>query len=159
MSPIAIGQLIDQHWGPLLAWVGAQDEAAEDIVQRAFIALATEAIVPENPVAWLYTTTRNLRINEHIQRQRRSRRESDVARPESVRGNLGFSAEALELLQMLEKLSSQQREVVVARLWGGLSFEEIAGTLQTSRATAWRHYQSALEQLRSLYGVSCPNNE
>ncbi|MEZ6120345.1 MAG: sigma-70 family RNA polymerase sigma factor [Pirellulaceae bacterium] len=136
-------------------WVGPGDEAAEDIVQQAFIALAGAEVVPENPVAWLYQTSRNIGINERKKRQRRNRRESAVAKGEHQSSSIGKSVEATELLENLNRLSDMEREVVVAKLWAGLSFEDIAKATGQSRATVWRRYQTAINNLRILYGEPC----
>ena len=50
---------------------------------------------------------------------------------------------------------NELREVLVARIWGQLSFEEIAGLCHISAATAWRRYQAALDALRSRLEVGC----
>jgi RNA polymerase sigma-70 factor (ECF subfamily) len=59
------------------------------------------------------------------------------------------------LAEKLSRLPDEQREVVVARIWGDLSFEEIARVLEKSQATVWRQYQAALMSLRELYGATC----
>lgn len=155
ISPETLGNLLDRHWGPLVAWVGPCGGAAEDVVQEAFIALAGETIVPHNPPAWLYTTSRNLAINDRLQRQRRQRRHEVVARREEQSIPAWRTSEAAELAEQLSQLPDGPREIVVARIWGGLSFEEIAQATEKSRATVWRHYQTALQLLRESYGASC----
>lgn len=155
ISPIAINKLLDRHWGPLVAWVGPCGGAGEDVVQQAFIELARQKIEPDNPIGWLYRASRNLAINEQKQQRRREKRHRAIARPERQPCSVWQSTEAAELADRLGMLSEDARQVVVARIWGGFSFEEIAGMLQKSRATVWRHYQSALDELRTLYGAPC----
>ena len=155
VSPEVLAELIDRHWAPLVASVGADDRAAEDVVQQAFIALAAERVSPENPTAWLYKTSRNLAINERKQRERRRVRQGKAAQPERQPSDAFRNSEAAELNEHLGQLSDDAREIVVARIWGGLSFDEIAGVVGKSRATVWRHYRAAIETLRESYGVSC----
>jgi RNA polymerase sigma-70 factor (ECF subfamily) len=45
-------------------------------------------------------------------------------------------------------LPLELREVIVARLWGGLTFEAVAALAGTSVPTAHRRYQAGLAQLR-----------
>ena len=52
-------------------------------------------------------------------------------------------------------LPADQREIIVARLWGGLSFEEIAQLAGESTSTVYRCYQRGLTALRERLGVSC----
>ncbi len=155
ISPETLAELLERHWGPLVVWVGPCGGAAEDVVQKAFIALSAESVVPRNPAAWLYKTSRNLAINERKQRQRRQRRHEIAARPEEQPCDVWRSSQAAELAEKLNRLSEESREIVVARIWGGLSFEEIAQVVQTSRVTVWRRYNSALQSLRELYGAPC----
>ena len=154
VSASEIARLIDQHWGALLIWVGTNDEAAEDIVQQAFVALAAEQNEPENAVGWLYRTSRNMAINEHKKRHRRERRHVKVARPEHEPCRLYETLEANELAEHILTLPPESREIVVARIWGELSFEEIANVTNSSRATVWRRYHAALDILREKYGVT-----
>src|SRR5207248_9051798 len=56
----------------------------------------------------------------------------------------------------LAGLPLEQREVIVARLWGGLTFEQIAELTGTSPPTAFRRYAAGLEALRQKLRVSCP---
>jgi DNA-directed RNA polymerase specialized sigma24 family protein len=41
------------------------------------------------------------------------------------------------------------REVIVARIWGGLTFDEIAQLVGCSLPTAHRRYQTGLTELRT----------
>ena len=51
----------------------------------------------------------------------------------------------------------EQREVIVAHHWGGLSFEQIAAVAGCSASTAFRRYTAGVEELRKQLGVTCPN--
>jgi len=155
ISPQNIRYLLDNYWGPLVAWVGPCSGAGEDVVQQAFIALARQSLEPSNPVAWLYRTSRNLAINEQKQSQRRKRRHQALARTEEQPSSVWQNSEAAELAERLAKLPDDLRQVVVARIWGGFSFEEIGEILSKSRATVWRHYNTAFDELRTLYGAPC----
>jgi RNA polymerase sigma-70 factor (ECF subfamily) len=55
----------------------------------------------------------------------------------------------------LEELPLELRETIVARLWGGLTYDEIADLTGTSTATAYRRYLNGLAQLRERLGVAC----
>ena len=158
VTPERLAELLDRHWGPLVAWVGTCDGLAEDVVQQAFIALASQTVVPENPAAWLYKTSRHLAINTCKQHQRRLRRQTMAARCEQQPSTVWRSSQAAELVEKLNCLADAEREVVVAYIWGGLSFEEISCLVGTSRSTVWRHYQAALEHLRKVYNAPCKTN-
>jgi RNA polymerase sigma factor (sigma-70 family) len=148
IAPEKLSDLLDRHWGPLLAWVGPCGGAAEDIVQQAFVALAGERCEPDNAVAWLYKTSRNLALNERRSAERRRRRQHVVAKPEVGASQRPDTSH--EVLELLESLEDELREIVVAKIWGGLTFEEVAQVVQQPRATVWRHYNVALARLREI---------
>ena len=154
LQPEEISQLLDFHWGALVAWIGATPDA-EDIVQQTFVALASLSEAPENPVAWLYRTAKNKAINTHRSSKRRLARHRLVSKPEQANVPVNSEAENSELRALIEKLTPEQREVVSARLWGQLTFDEIAVLHGSSKATVWRIYSTAIESLREIYGVSC----
>jgi RNA polymerase sigma-70 factor (ECF subfamily) len=90
--------------------------------------------------------------------ERRLRRETAVAH----RGEPWFEAadesrlDAATATRALQRLPLAEREVVVARIWGGLSFEEIAGLTDASTSTVHRRYQAGLAALRERLGLTCP---
>jgi RNA polymerase sigma-70 factor (ECF subfamily) len=57
----------------------------------------------------------------------------------------------------LQGLPLDQREVIVARLWGGLSFEEIAVVADCSTSTAFRRFNAGIDALRETLGAVCTN--
>lgn len=158
IDPEKLAELIDRQWGPLVALVGREGGWAEDVVQQAMVKLAAEDPVPENPVAWLYRVARNLANNERLQNSRRLRRQQQVARPEQEFDSEWSSLEVRELVEYLDRLPAETREVLVARIWGGLPFEEITTVVGKSRTTVWRLYNAGLDQLREIYGVPCKTN-
>lgn len=153
LSPEELSRLIDAHWGALIAWVGAAQDA-EDVVQQAFVSLAGLVEAPDNPRAWLYKTAKNKAINAHKSSKRRLARQQLASKPERTAMPENSTAEISELQALLENLSQEQREIVVAKVWGQLTFDEIASIHGSSKATVWRIYNTAIELLRSLYGVT-----
>lgn len=59
--------------------------------------------------------------------------------------------ERARLLQAaLERLPAQQRDVVTLKIWGDLTFAEIAEALEIPANTAASRYRYALEELRKI---------
>ena len=52
----------------------------------------------------------------------------------------------------MQQLPLEEREVMIAHLWGGLTFEEIADVMSTSSSSAHRLYSKGLTALRVLLG-------
>lgn len=150
LSPRDLAELIAHHAGVLQVWTRARSNDWEDIVQEAFCRLAVAEPPPERPRAWLFTVCKNLASKANRGGFRRARRESMAAPPEVHHEDPSGPLERAETLAAVERLEPSLREVLVARLWGGLSFEEVGNLLGVSQATAHRRYESALVRLRSL---------
>jgi RNA polymerase sigma-70 factor (ECF subfamily) len=125
--------------------------AAEDVVQEAFMKLMKQKVFPDNPAAWLYTTVRNLSNNELRSQKRRKRREFDVQERKGLFDvpNTEQKEEIEHLIDALESLDLEYREVIVAKIWGGLTFEEIAEMTGSSRSSVHRKYQEAIKLLKA----------
>ncbi len=150
LSRETVVRLWDEHGDALVLYARQFCDAPEDVVQEAFLRLTQQTLVLENPVGWLYRVVRNRALNAARGRQRQSRRESGAA----ARSEPWFDwaaedrLDAAEATAALEGLPMNQREVIVARLWGGLSFEEIARLQGASLSTVYRCYQRGLAALR-----------
>ena len=87
----------------------------------------------------------------------RRRRESAVARPEGwFVEPAADGLDADEAVAALQCLSMDEREIIVARLWGGLSFEQIAEVAGCSASTAFRRFSAGIHALRKELGLPCP---
>lgn len=167
MDPDWLGTLIDRH-APALElyarqWCGPPD--AQDVVQEAFLKLASRRDRPDNPAAWLFRVVRNGAIKAALASQRRRRYEASAAAeaspwfdPESGRGGRANTVDPDSAAEALRALPLEQREIIVAHLWGGLTFEQAADVAGCSSSTAHRLYQSGLKTLRDRLGVTCPTN-
>ncbi|MBW3542072.1 MAG: sigma-70 family RNA polymerase sigma factor [Planctomycetes bacterium] len=155
MKPELLIELIDRHAAPLELLAGRRCVSPADVVQEAFLELAQQAEPPRNPVAWLYRAVRNRAISASRSERRRQRHELLAARGAAAWFEASAEAafDARLASEAMDALPEEQREVIVARLWGGLSFEEIAEALDTSSSTAHRRYMAGLEALRERLGV------
>ena len=108
---------------------------------------------PDDTTAWLYRVVRNGALDAAKTARRRKRRETAAARP--VRWFVEPEVDGLDAataVDALERLAAEEREVIVARHWGGLSFEQIATVVGCSASTAFRRYSAGVEQLRRSTG-------
>jgi RNA polymerase sigma-70 factor (ECF subfamily) len=159
MSPKQIANLIDAHSPALLLYARQFGPCAEDLVQEAFVRLVSQRTWPGEVVPWLYRVVRNAALDERKMRQRRVQREQEVARvtrwfvePEVDGLDAQTAAEALQQLPV------EQREVIVAHLWGGLTFEQVAAVSGSSATTVFRRYQAGIAALRNRLGTPCTNH-
>lgn len=128
-------------------------------MQEAFVALAGQTKPPENPVAWLFRVVRHRAFNEFRSSQRRTERERNVAQPNFHRSDPAdlteIDEERKRMLGVLEQMQSDDRELIVLRIWSGLSWGEIAELTETSSSTAQRHYVAALEKMKIRLETKC----
>jgi RNA polymerase sigma-70 factor (ECF subfamily) len=161
----------DTHWsdwlvrhGPamlLLArqWAGSRADA-EDVVQDAFVrfwrARERDGFTVEDPVAYLFACVKRAAMDWQRGGRRRTRREQTVA---SHRGPVPADQPLLTaplereerraaIEAALARLPEAQREVLVLKVWAGLSFPQICQALGVPPDTAASRYRYALAKLR-----------
>jgi RNA polymerase sigma factor (sigma-70 family) len=157
MTPHDFACLVDRHGPPLVLYARQWCHAPEDVVQEAFLKLAAARTPPREVVPWLYRVVRNAALDAGKLNRRRQQRESAVARPSWFVEPEIDGLDADRAVAALERLPVEQREIIVARLWGGLSFEEIAAVAGCSASTAFRRYGAGIDSLRRELDVPCPN--
>lgn len=156
-----LADLWRKHAASLTLLCRLRCSSPEDCVQEAFIRLARERPTPNDPVAWLARVARNEALSRWRSDQRRRQREQVVAaeRPawfvEPRLGGDDSLASPAEVQTALEQLDEATREIVVAHLWSGLSFRQIAEAFELSSSAAHRQYTSGLERLRLLLEKRC----
>lgn len=154
-----LGRLLDEHAAALELYARGWCDSPEDVVQEAFLKLAAQGRLPENPAAWLYRVVRNGAVSASRSADRRRRHESAAAsREPSFTAPEGAELDATSAAAALGQLSGEQREVIVAHLWGGLTFGEVGELAGCSSSTAHRRYVAGLSALRERLGVECPEN-
>lgn len=158
MAPEELGQLIDLHAAALVLYARQWCASPDDVVQDALIKLANLRTAPPHVVPWLYAVVRNGAISAARSEQRRRRHESSAARSHEWFVPAEHSGiDAAAAANALAGLPLDEREAIVAHLWGGLTFEQIGKLCDSSAATAHRRYVSGLESLRQCLGEPCPN--
>ena len=157
MTPRQLADLIAAHAAALVLFARQWCDSPEDAAQEAFCRLATLRAPPDDPTAWLFRTTRNAAIDAGRSARRRQRREESAARP--VRWFAEAEVDGLDAevaVAAMEALAPDQREVIVARLWGGLTLEQVAAAAGCSVSTAHRRFAAGITALRERLGVPCP---
>lgn len=125
--------------------------AAEEVVQDVFCRLIQENRLPnDNPVAWLYTVTRNRAISVQRSRKRRENRENSRETLPYFQPDPNALLEAGEITAALQRLEREQREIITLHLWSEMSFAEIGVLIGKSKTTVFRRYEEALQTLRGV---------
>jgi RNA polymerase sigma factor (sigma-70 family) len=144
-----LGRLLDEHADALVLYARQWCDSPEDVVQEALIRLARQRAVPAHVVPWLYRVVRNQARSTARSARRRQRREAAVASREAWFSLTDDRLDGEAARAALTQLPQLEREVIVARLWGGLTFEEIGGVCEISTSTAHRRYAAGLRALRA----------
>lgn len=136
-------------------WVRSVADA-EDVVQDAFVRFWRRNHNIRNR-ALLYAAVRSAALDLIRRDQRRARREEIAIEDadHSVPPEFDPSEDVnYELAGAVERLSRDQREVLVMKIWNDLSFAEIGEAIGISQNTAASRYRYALAALKkSMAGV------
>jgi RNA polymerase sigma-70 factor (ECF subfamily) len=148
ITPDELGRLYREHAPALRLYARQWTEGGEDLVQDAFVSLAQQAAAPDLVLPWLYRVVRNGALAASRGAARRRRRQDRASVSEAWFDTADSHLDCQEATRLLAELPLEQREIIVARLWGGLTFEEVAQVMDCSLPTAHRRYQAALAALR-----------
>lgn len=142
-----VESLYRTQWTPMvrLAWLmlGSR-EAAEDVVQEAFIRVASSWERVQSPVAYLRTAVVNGARDD-------ARRMARVAALNERAPDPVLPAELSPMWGLIQGLPERQRHAVVLRFYLDLDFKQIAELLGCRSATARSLVHRALISLREDY--------
>ena len=153
----ALGAVYDAYARQLYAYarsLGSSEASAEDILQEVFLRLlrrAPKCSRIKSLAAYLFAMTRRefYRWGRRLLRRREIEPHDSAALFECAAQN-----SSVELVESLEEAISRlprfQREVVMMKVFGGLTFEEIAEVMETSVNTAASRYRYAKEKLKKV---------
>lgn len=147
-----------EECGPALVlfatqWTESRSDA-EDAVQDAFVRFwRSGRHRAEDPRPYLFACVKKSALDLRRGRLRRRRREERAGRERSDEQSLfESSADRDEWRAAAEaamgRLPAEQREVVVLKIWGGLTFPQIGEAVGISPNTAASRHRYALEALR-----------
>ena len=152
MNCESLQTLIDTHGAAMQLVARQYCNHPDDAVQEAFIALVSLTALPRDPVAWLFTTVRRQAMN---MARSDARRQKHHAAAGEMRPNW-FVADPTtpnywdDCQAALEQITPENREIVILRIWGEQSFEQIAQVVQLPLSTVHRRYHSTLVKLETL---------
>jgi RNA polymerase sigma-70 factor (ECF subfamily) len=153
-----IERLYDQHAQPLYAFLLnlTRNEAdTRDLLQEIFVKLAREprllaGVRAER--AFLIRLAHNAAIDLMRRRGARDRTKenfaAEIISPFAPTNDPDEKIFREELAEALGELPAEQRAVVHLKLWGDLTFEQIAAALEISPNTAASRYRYGLDKLR-----------
>ncbi len=130
---------------------------AQDAVQAAFVRLMGQSIAPTDVKAWLFRTVRNEAITRLRRRQCRRRHDRQLSSQQSLwfEGRSDDLIDGRRAQEILETLPEAQREVVLLRIWGQLSLQQIAEIVGSPVSTVHSRYKTALAAIKERMERSC----
>jgi RNA polymerase sigma-70 factor (ECF subfamily) len=146
---------LDRH-GPALVllarqWVASRADA-EDVVQEAFVRFWRTRERVLDPTAYLFGCVKHVALDGLRGRRRQERRDMAAARPEAEPlfvDPLEQDERRAAIEASLRELPLGQAEVVVMKIWGGLTFPQIAEALELPTNTVASRYRYAIARLRA----------
>jgi RNA polymerase sigma-70 factor (ECF subfamily) len=159
---------LDRH-GPALALLARQWCAtradAEDAVQDGFVRFWRSRGRARDDAAYLYACVRSAAVDLSRGRRRRERHEANAGGPDAAGPDASLfesSVDRAELRDAVEHalatLPPEQREVLVMKIWGGLTFAQIAESLSVPPNTAASRYRYALARLEAALPKEVAND-
>lgn len=147
--------VIDTHGPALLLYARQWCRSPEDALQETWIQLINQTQPPENLLPWLYVTVRRRAMNLMRGDTRRDHhhQQSGIHQdqwflPDSDRH------ESVDFQQLIAELPRTDREILVARVWGELSFSAIADLVDLSVSSVHRRYHEAIAALKRSINAS-----
>lgn len=145
---------VREHTGRALAFcrnrLGARD--AEDIVQDVMLRLFTRADqirALSDPLPYLYRALRNAVIDRVRARRDSAQLDFDIAADEKKNGELEGQESSAPLMQALELLPEDQREMLSMRYFDELSVAQVAEIYGIAPAAAAMRLARARAKLKS----------
>jgi RNA polymerase sigma-70 factor (ECF subfamily) len=148
-----VRRLYEVHGPALLAYASAflpDPSEAEDMLHQVFLELIRRRVAISSP-GYLFRAVRNRVFNQIRDRSREVALEGEDAGAQWLESPSGSTETALALQSALGTVPEEQREVIVLRVWGQLTFEEIGGVVGISPNTAASRYRYGLAKLTEVW--------
>lgn len=135
-------------------------ETAEDLTSETFIkALTKISGFNESKGAfstWLYQIARNTVIDFYRTKKNNLNIDDiwDLANEEDIVRDLDTKQKLTEVKKYLKILKSEQREILILRVWEGMSYREISEAVGKSEASCKMAFSRTIQKLRAEMPLS-----
>lgn len=154
----AMSQLYDFYADPIYKFIFYKTmhrETAEDLTSQVFFKvlekLATFDSAKSSFRTWLYTVARNTVI-DHYRTQKQNKNIEDVwdlSSKEEVDEIVENRMQLEKVQEALKDLKPEQREVILLRLWQGMTYQEIAEATGRSESACKMTYSRAMKLVKN----------
>ena len=129
-------------------------DAAQEVFLRAYKGLGRFRFAAE-PFTWLFRTVKNV-CNEYNRRTQRSNKlvsEIDIEQlAEWEHDDSSRLTDMRQVQSLVSQLPKRQQDVVLLRIFEGMSIEETAQAMDCRPGTVKAHLHKAINRLREIYG-------
>ncbi|UCD27773.1 MAG: RNA polymerase sigma factor, partial [Planctomycetota bacterium] len=125
-------------------------ESAEDVVQEAFVQLLLQRGEPANVKAWLFRSVRNAALNkaQSIRHRHKYERRRAVYHAAWFQTSPEDLLDAATAQSALLSLPHEQREIIMLRIWAGMTLEEASEVVGHPVSTLFSRYRAGLAALQ-----------
>ncbi len=158
----AMGKLYDKYAKEIYKFVfykTMHKEIAEDLTSKIFLKVLKKIDTFDSKKSafrtWLYNVARYTVIDYYRVKKSNSDIDDfwDLSSSEDVEAKIHNKVEIEKIKEFLQKLSSDQREIVLLRLWQDLSYKEIAAVMGKNEGACKMAYSRAMKMIRDNYAV------
>lgn len=126
---------------------------AEDVLQETMIETVKYAHSYRggtNPKAWILAMARHNAID--LVRKRKNHLSLEDSTVISLESEETLDNLAPDISALLGRLDEDERQIIILRIYGELSFAEVSKTMEISVFAAQKRYQRALKKLKNISG-------
>lgn len=148
--------VVDQYGRSLVLLARQWCNSPDDALQESLIDLARMEQPPDNPVAWLFRVVRNKAMSQARSQRRRDNHQLAAAEQKSAwfESDPSIGLDGQVVAGLIESLPEIERQIVTCRVWGQLSFAEIAQLVDRPVANVFRNYRATIVKLREQLGLA-----
>lgn len=122
--------------------ITANEPDAEDAVHDAFSAVLANGALPREIRPYLFRCVRNAAVDSRRSAAR------EIAKTTIFAEAVPDGLLRVQVEELLEHMYGAERECVVLKVYGGLTFKEIAGVIEEPQGTVAARYWRALAKVR-----------
>ncbi len=158
----AFGPLYDAYIQDIYRFVSyrvPKKEIAEDLTSQIFLKalekISSYKVGRGNFRAWLYQITRNSIVDFYRQNKTTENIEDvTLSDNEKSKDQIEINLMYQEVQEYLKKLTQDQQEIIIFRVWENLSYSEIASIVGKSEASCKMSFSRGIKELRTLMPLS-----
>lgn len=128
-------------------------EAAEDVMQDTFVSImhgSGSYRQSEKGTSWIFTIAKNKAL-DLLRKEGRNLSFDETGELPDKDNEIEKAVSNISFMQMLAPLNSEEREIVILRLFGDMTLTQVSRELNLPKGTVFWKYNNAIKKLKVLY--------